>query len=138
MPNPLPDEGARCARDAPRFHWPEYLMEAAEEALYLFSACAFATLLWHPNSPVNRYLPGHAVRRVLMGSAMSATIIAIVLSPWGKQSGAHFNPAVTFTFYRLRKMALWDVVFYCTAQLFGAVAGIALTSLLLHGAPAHK
>jgi len=25
--------------------------------------------------------------------AMGATIMAIVLSPWGKQSGAHFNPA---------------------------------------------
>ena len=61
-----------------------------------------------------------AVRRQLMGLAMGATIIAIVLSPWGKQSGAHFNPAVTFTFYRLRKVAKWDAVFYCAAQLLGA------------------
>jgi glycerol uptake facilitator-like aquaporin len=43
---------------------------------------------------------------MLMGLAMGATIIAIVLSPWGKQSGAHFNPAVTFTFYRLRKSGI--------------------------------
>jgi len=138
MANPLPDDGVRCARGALLFHWPEYLMEAAETALYLFSACAFATLLWHPNSPIQKYLPGQAVRRMLMGSAMSASIIAIVLSPWGKQSGAHFNPAVTFTFYRLRKMELWDAVFYCAAQFFGAVAGVALASLLLQGAPAHK
>ena len=54
-----------------------------------------------------------------MGLAMGATILAIVLSPWGKQSGAHFNPAVTFTFYRLRKVALWDAVFYCAAQFAG-------------------
>jgi aquaporin Z len=138
MANPLPDDGARSARDGVRLHWPEYLMEAAEAGLYLFSACAFATLLWHPNSPVHRYLPGQAVRRMLMGSAMSATIIAIVLSHWGKQSGAHFNPAVTFTFYRLQKMALWDAVFYCAAQFCAAVAGVALASLLLQGAPAHE
>jgi aquaporin Z len=138
MANPLPDERSSYASDCLRLHWPEYLMEAAEAGLYLFSVCTFATLLWHPKSPIHRYLPSQAVRRMLMGSAISATIIAIVLSPWGKQSGAHFNPAVTFTFYRLRKMALWDVVFYCTAQLFGAVAGIALTSLLLQGAPGHK
>ena len=75
---------------------------------------------------------------MLMGLAMGATILAIVLSPWGKQSGAHFNPAVTFTFYRLRKVALWDAVFYCAAQLLGAVAGVALASLVLQGAPAHK
>jgi hypothetical protein len=33
---------------------------------------------------------------------------------------------------------LWDAVFYCAAQLLGAVAGVALASLVLQGAPAHK
>jgi aquaporin Z len=113
-------------------------MEAGEAAVYLFSACAVATLLWHPGSPIERYLPSDAVRRLLMGLAMGATIMAIVLSPWGKQSGAHFNPALTLTFYRLDKVALWDAVFYCAAQLLGAVAGVALASLGLEGAPAHK
>lgn len=121
-----------------RLHWPEYLMETAESGLYLFSVCVVATLLWHPASPIQRYLPSDAVRRMLMGLGMAATIIAIVLSPWGKQSGAHFNPAVTFTFHRLRKVALWDTVFYCIAQLLGAGAGVALASLMLHGAPANK
>jgi aquaporin Z len=138
MANPLPDDGVPSAPGSLRRHWPEDLMEAAEAAVYLFSACAFATLLWHPNSPIHSYLPGQAVRRMLMGAAMSATILAIVLSPWGKQSGAHFNPAVTFTFYRLRKMALRDALFYCAAQFFGAVVGVALASLLLQGAPANR
>jgi aquaporin Z len=113
-------------------------MEAGEAGAYLFSACAVATLLWHPASPIERHLPSETVRRMLMGLAMGTTIMAIVLSPWGKQSGAHFNPAVTFTFYRLRKVARWDAVFYCAAQLFGAVGGVALASLILRGAPAHK
>jgi aquaporin Z len=124
--------------DSLRLHWPEYAMEAGEACVYLFSACAVATLLWHPASPVQQYLPSDAARRMLMGLAMGATIIAIVLSPWGKQSGAHFNPALTLTFYRLGKVALWDTVFYCAAQLAGAVAGVALASRVLQGAPAHK
>ena len=107
-------------------HWPEYLMEAGESGLYLFSACAVATLLWHPASPVQRHLPNDAVRRMLMGVAMGASIIAIVLTPWGKQSGAHLNPAVTFAFYRLRKVAPWDAAFYCAAQMLGAVSGVGL------------
>jgi hypothetical protein len=28
-----------------RFHWPEYLMEAGELGLYMFSTCAIATLI---------------------------------------------------------------------------------------------
>ncbi len=132
------NKSSLSAGDSLRLHWPEYLMEAGEAGLYLFSACAVATLLWHPASPVNRYLPNDAVRRMLMGLAMGATIIAIVLSPWGKQSGAHFNPAITFTFYRLGKVASWDAVFYCAAQLLGSVAGVVLAAHVLQGTPAHK
>ena len=73
-----------------------------------------------------------------MGCAMGATVIAIVLSPWGKQSGAHFNPAVTFTFYRLRKMALRDATWYCASQFLGAIGGVALATLVLQGAPSHQ
>ena len=135
---PKTDKGTLSAADSLCLHWPEYLMEAGEAGLYLFSACTVATLLWHPASPVQQSLPSDAIRRLLMGLAMGATIIAIVRSPWGKQSGAHFNPAVTITFYRLGKAALWDAVFYCAAQLLGAVAGVALASLVLQGAPAHK
>jgi aquaporin Z len=53
-------------------------MEAGEAGLYLFSACTVATLLWHPASPVRQAFPSAAVRRMLMGLAMGATIIAIV------------------------------------------------------------
>jgi aquaporin Z len=136
--NAVADKDTLSAIDSLRFHWPEYLMEAGEAGIYLLSACAVATFLWHPASPVRGYLPNDAVRRMLTGLAMGATIIAIVLSPWGKQSGAHFNPAVTLTFYRLRKLASWDAVFYCAAQFVGAVAGVAIASLVLQGAPAHK
>jgi aquaporin Z len=129
---------ALSAAGSLRLHWPEYLMEAAEAAFYLFCACAFATLLWHPASPIQRYDPSDAVRRILMGLAMGATVTAIVVSPWGKQSGAHFNPAVTFSFYRLMKVAAWDAAFYCAAQFLGAVVGVALASFVLQGAPAHR
>ena len=35
------------------------------------------------------------LQRLLMGVAMGGSAVAIIYSPWGKQSGAHFNPAVT-------------------------------------------
>jgi aquaporin Z len=137
-PNGYAYEGTLNAADSLRRHWPEYLMEAGESGCYLFSACALATLLWHPASPLYPHLRDDAVRRMLMGVGMGATVILIVLSPWGKQSGAHFNPAVTLAFRRLGKVPSWDALFYCASQLLGAVGGVALATLLLRGAPAHN
>jgi aquaporin Z len=84
-----------------RAHLPEYLMEAAGLGLFMVSAGVFATLLEYPGSPVHRAVADPDLRRWLMGVAMGATAIAIVHSPWGRQSGAHLNPAVTLAFWRL-------------------------------------
>jgi aquaporin Z len=79
-------------------------MEVGELGLYLFVACVVATLLEHPASIVRQSIFNGVARRALMGLVMGATAIAIVISPWGKRSGGHFNPAITFTFYRLGKV----------------------------------
>lgn len=117
-----------------RHHWPEYLMEAGELACYLFVACAVATLLEHPASIVRQSISSGLARRALMGLAMAATTIAIVMSPWGKRSGGHFNPAITFTFYRLGKVEFWDACLYITAQFLGAISGVSLARYALRGA----
>ena len=118
-----------------RLHWPEYLMEAGEVSLYLFFACAFATLLQRPASPVRHFVVSGLIRRVLYGLAMGATVIAIVMTPWGKQSGGHFNPAITFTFYRLGNVGFWDALFYAAAQFSDAIGGVAIATYVLRGAP---
>lgn len=112
-------------------HWPEYLMEASELGIFMISACIFGVLLEYPGSPVNQAIADPFVRRVLMGLAMGLTSVSIVFSPWGKRSGAHFNPSVTLTFFRLGKIEKWDAVFYILAQFIGGIAGVALASLAL-------
>ena len=97
-------------------HWPEYLMEAAGLGLLMLSAGAFGTLLGFPKSPVHQALPSPFARQALMGLAMGLTFIAIVYSPWGKQSGAHLNPVVSLVFWRLGKVRFVDAVFYSIAQ----------------------
>ena len=123
--------------DALRRHWPEYLIEAAGLGAFMVSACAFATLLQHPASPVRQALPDAFVRRALMGLAMGWTAIAIIYSPWGKQSGAHINPAVTLAFYRLGRVPATDAAFYTLAQFVGGVAGVVLSAAVLGSALAH-
>lgn len=121
-----------------RLHWPEYLIEAAGLALYMFSVCAFATLLQHPASPARQFIASPVLRRALMGLAVGTTLVAIIMTPWGKQSGGHFNPAITFTFYRLGKVKIWDTLFYVAAQFSGAISGIAIAAYVLRGAPQNE
>jgi aquaporin Z len=115
-------------RDALKNHWPEYFMEAAGLGIFMVSASVFTILLYHPGSPALQAVPEEFLRRVLMGMAMGLTAIGIIYSPWGKRSGAHLNPAVTLTFFRLGKVAPWDAAFYTIAQFVGGVAGVALVA----------
>jgi aquaporin Z len=112
-------------------HWPEYLMEAAGLGIFVVSACVFATLLEYPGSPARQAIAEPSVRRFLMGIAMGVTAIGIIYSPWGKQSGAHLNPGVTLTFFRLGKIAPWDALFYVMAQFVGGLAGVLLAVAVL-------
>ncbi len=106
-------------------------MEAAEIGLFMISACVVVATLEHPSSSLHAAIPSATLRRVLAGMAMGLTAIAIVYSPWGKRSGAHFNPAVTLTYWRLGKIDPWDAIFYGCFQVTGAVAGVALALILL-------
>src|SRR5260221_13218653 len=106
-----------------RLHWPEYLMEAAGLGFFMVSACLFGALYENPASPVRQAVSSTLLRRLLMGFSMGLTSIAIVYSPWGKQSGAHINPSVTLTFLRLGKIPKWDALFYTLSQFVGAVLG---------------
>src|SRR5213079_3736934 len=118
-------------------HWPEYFCEAAELGLFMVSASLFTMLLWHPSSPVLNLIPDPFVRRMLTGITMGGTAIALVFSPLGKRSGAHFNPAVTLTFWRLGKVKNWDALFYVVAQFIGAIAGVLAITLFVREALAH-
>jgi aquaporin Z len=68
-----------------------------------------------------------------MGLAMGTTAVAIIYSPWGQRSGAHMNPAVTLTFFRLGKVRRLDLLGYVTAQFAGATSGIAAAAVVLRG-----
>jgi len=75
---------------------------------------------------------------MLTGIAMGSTAIALVFSPLGKRSGAHFNPAVTLTFWRLGKVKNWDAFFYVIAQFIGGISGVLVVALLARMALSHR
>ncbi|MBL9173627.1 MAG: aquaporin [Verrucomicrobiales bacterium] len=111
-----------------RRHWPEYFTEAAGLGLFMISACTFSALLFHPASPAAGAITDGLARRTLMGIAMALTAIVLIYSPWGQQSGAHFNPAVTLTFLRLGKIDPRDAAGYVAAQFLGGLSGVFLAT----------
>ncbi len=112
-------------------HWPLYIFEGAELALFMISACVFSVILFDPSFPVQKELPDPALRRLLMGISMGATAVLIIHSSMGKRSGAHFNPAITLTYLRLGKISRPDAFFYVLSQFIGGVSGVGVSALFL-------
>jgi aquaporin Z len=119
-------------RDALKARWPELLIEATLLGLFMISASVFCVLLEHPSSSARAALPDANLRRALMGLAMGATAVLLIYSPWGRRSGAHMNPAVTLTFWRLGKVKTPDAILYVGAQLAGGLVGMWIAALLLN------
>jgi aquaporin Z len=114
-------------------------MEGACLALFMLSAFTFGTILEHPASLVHQAIANPLLRRFLMGVAMGTTAVGIIYSHWGKQSGAHINPATTIMFFKLGKVKPWDVFFYVLFQIAGGLtgalaAGFALSAWVAHPA----
>lgn len=131
--NPAETAGNALAR-----HWPEYLIEATCLGIFMVSACVFSLLLGHPGSPLHSLFPAGAVRRWITGVAMGLTAIALIYSPMGRRSGAHMNPIITLTFFRLGKVRGWDALFYGVAQFIGGAFGVYVALLMAGPALGHN
>jgi len=89
-----------------------YLIESPCLSLFMLPACSWTVLLQHPASVVRQMFTNAFFRRLLTGTAMGLTAIALIYLPRRKQSDAHLNPSVTLTFLRLGKITPWDAGFY--------------------------
>ena len=112
-------------------------MEASLLGAFMVSACLFGMLYEFPGSPMHQAISSVPLRRLLGGIAMGLTAIAIIYSPWGKQSGAHINPSTTLTFLRLGKIKRWDAIFYISAQFIGSAAAVMVLGALIPGVLSH-
>jgi aquaporin Z len=74
-------------------------------------------------SPMAQIIPNAGERRLLTGFLFGSTGAMIALSPLGKESGAHINPAVTLAFWLMGKLRGSDALGYVLAQCAGASLG---------------
>jgi aquaporin Z len=118
-------------------HWREYAIEAWALGTFMFSACGFGALVFHPALPVAAAALSPVWQRALMGVCMGLTLVGLAHSPWGKRSGAHMNPAFTLAFLRLGRIAPVDALGYITAQFAGGALGVWLSVQLFGSLLAH-
>jgi len=93
----------------------------------LLNVCglSFVILNFSSGSPILHLIPDAGLRRLLTGFLFGSTGGLIALSPLGKISGAHINPAVTFAFWLKGKIRAVHAAGYAFAQLAGGLAGAA-------------
>lgn len=103
--------------------WPLLLSEGVGTALLVAVGGSAVVFDFGPSSPILHLLPDAALRRALTGFLFGAVGGAIALSPVGRVSGAHMNPAVTWAFWLQRTIASRLALGYVLAQLAGATVG---------------
>jgi aquaporin Z len=142
-----------------RLHWPEYGSELLGTAFLVFVALSAVTINLGPGSPLVIVLPNISARRLMTGLILagSGPLVAIsppgklsgahlnpavslafwlrsgplvAISPPGKLSGAHLNPAVSLAFWLQGKMHPHDLVGYLVSQLLGAAIGAGVVVLV--------
>jgi aquaporin Z len=108
-----------------------YAIEALCLGIFMVVATLATTAFQLPTSPLHQGIADPLIRRFLIGIIIGTTAIAIIYSPWGKRSGAHLNPSVTLTFWRLKKIRTIDATFYILCQCLGGICGIWVAGLLI-------
>lgn len=112
------------------WHWPEWLCEAVGTALLLLGGLSAVFLDFGPNSPVAPHLPSSSARLLLTGLIFAGSGSLVAISPLGRRSGAHLNPAVTLAFWTQGRVHPHDLTGYVASQLIGALGATALLSVL--------
>jgi MIP family channel proteins len=99
---------------------PAFIAETVGTFLLVFFICGFISVASAGSGGIDLAELGLA----------HAFILAVLIYSLGGTSGAHFNPAVTFGLWSLKKISTPNAVVYVICQLVGGVLG-ALVVLLL-------
>ena len=116
----------------PKFDYKLFIAEGIGVALLLFFGLNIVIFNWGEGSVVAQWIPSELVRTILTGFLFGCVGCLVTLSPVGRISGAHLNPAVSLAFWLRGKMHTSALIGYIIAQMVGAVIGC-LPLLLIWG-----
>ena len=100
-----------------------FISEFLGTALLLLGGLSLVIFMFGSGSPMAKFIPEVKLRQVITGFLFGSIGASIALSPIGKLSGAHINPAVTMVFWLFKKIEGRLAITYILAQMTGAIAG---------------
>src|SRR5918995_1708407 len=106
-----------------RLHPELYLAEFIGTAVLILVGVSVVILMFGQGSPGLRMIPDEGLRLFLTGGLFGSVGALIAISPIGRISGAHINPAVTLAFWLEGKLAWRDAGLYILAQFAGSAVG---------------
>ena len=104
--------------------WPMWGCELVGTGLLLLAGLSAVFMDFGRGSPVAVVLPSEGARRLLTGLLFGAAGSLIALTPLGRRSGAHLNPAVSVAFWTQRKLGVHELGRYVLAQTIGALIAV--------------
>ncbi len=102
---------------------PLFISEMIGTALLVLVGLSIVIFNWGDGSITAHYIPSVEARRLLTGFLFGTTGCLITISPVGKKSGAHINPAMSFAFWLHGKMKTPAFIGYVISQMLGAALG---------------
>ncbi len=107
-------------------HLEEYGSELAGTCFMVFCVVGFVGLMFGVSSPMPHLLSSMPLRLFLTGLVLGGSGWVVAVSPPGKLSGAHINPAISVGFWILGKMHFRDLLGYIAGQMVGGFLGALL------------
>jgi aquaporin Z len=99
------------------------MAEFTGTAILVCAGVSVVIFMFGHGSPMLQAIPGNGTRLFLTGALFGSVGALVAVSPLGRISGAHLNPAVTLAFWLEGKLAWRDALLYVLAQFAGALAG---------------
>jgi len=93
--------------------------------LMLFGVVSIVRWVIGP-SPISQMIPEIHAELLIVGVAVAILIAGLIMSPPGRMTGGHMNPAISLAMWRFGVFPGAGVVPYIVAQLVGSVLGVVI------------
>ena len=121
------DESPGPPNDPERVTFARLVRDSALELLLtflmLFGVTSIVRWVIGP-SPISRMIPQIHAELLIVGATVAILIAGLILSPPGRTTGGHMNPAISLAMWRFGVFPGVGVVPYIVAQLLGSVLGV--------------